>query len=89
MKFLQTDLAKLFWILICIGVFLGSMVGLVKSAAASLKRSNGSWKSVIDEIALGLLVVFCFIIVVQNTPDTIYNWVKTPVVAVSICSYPF
>lgn len=82
MDFLKTDLAKLFWTLICVAIFIGLMVRLVKSAIDSLKRSKGSWKSVFDEIGIGVIVIVCFILVVQMDLSTIVEYLKTPVVAI-------
>lgn len=82
MNFLQTDLAKTFWILICVGVFIALLWGLVKSAMASLQRSNGSWKSIIDEILVGILVIACFVIIVQMDLATLVGYLMKPVQAV-------
>lgn len=82
MNFLQTDLAKFFWLIICIAVFVSLMVGLFKSAGASLKRTGGNWKSVLDEVAVGIVVIICFVIVAQMSPYDVYTKLSTPIIAI-------
>lgn len=80
MNFLQTDLAKFLWLIICIAVFISLMVGLFKSAGASLKRTNGNWKSVLDEIGIGIIVIISFVIVAQMSPYDVYTKLSTPII---------
>lgn len=82
MSVLDTDLAKFIYTIVTTIVFMGLMWKLVVSAMDSLKRTKGSWKSVIDEIAIGLVVIVAYVIVIQTPLLTMAEYVKKPILAI-------
>lgn len=75
MNFLSTTLGAFLWKLIITIVFVALMLWIVKSAADSLRRT-GKWWSVIDEVVIGIIVLFAYLIVVLNDAVTIFNAVS-------------
>lgn len=59
-------------------VFMAIMIGLVRSAMASLKRTGGKITSVFDEIIIGIIVAVGFIAFGKLPPDTVINWIMKP-----------
>lgn len=59
-------------------VFMAIMIGLVRSAMASLKRTGGKFSSVFDEIIIGIIVIVGFIAFGKLSPDTVINWIMKP-----------
>lgn len=77
MDFLNTDFFDFIWkLLVTIG-FVKLSFGLVSSAAESLKRT-GKWTSVIDEMAVGILIVFIYVIIMTNPAKTVFEFVEKP-----------
>ncbi|MDF9825182.1 putative integral membrane protein [Breznakia sp. PF5-3] len=79
MDFINTEAFNFFWKVIATIGMVGLCYGLIKSAAASLKRT-GKWTSVLDEIGVGILLIFVYIIIMQNPASTIFNFLVTPIV---------
>lgn len=79
MNFVHTSLFEFIFKVIAVAVFLGLCIVLVRSAIASFKTSH-KWTSVIDEIAIGVLAIFGFMIVMAVPPATIFNWCSAPIV---------
>ncbi|MDH6367873.1 MULTISPECIES: hypothetical protein [unclassified Breznakia] len=79
MDFLNTDFFNFIWKLLVTLGFIGLSTGLVRSAAESLKRT-GKWTSVLDEIAVGILIIFVYIIIMTNPASTVFEFVKKPLV---------
>lgn len=79
MDFLKTELAQFLWLIVTTIVFIVLMKLLVENAAASLKKTH-SWKSVIDEIVVGLIVVIGFVIVARTPLSVIVDFVVPKIV---------
>lgn len=79
MDFINTDAFNFFWKVIATIGMVGLCYGLIKSAAASLKRT-GKWTSVLDEIGVGIILIFGYIIIMMNPASVIFNFLKTPLV---------
>lgn len=52
--------------------------GLWSSAISSFKTAH-KWTSVLDEIAVGLLVLFVYFIILMNPPSVLFNWAVNPI----------
>lgn len=79
MDFINTEAFNFFWKVIATIGFIGLCYGLIKSAGASLKRT-GKWTSVLDEIVVGVLLIFVYIIIMANPASTIFNFLKKPII---------
>ncbi|WP_075877060.1 hypothetical protein [Merdibacter massiliensis] len=79
MDFLNMPGFTVFYYLILVIVWLSLIMWLVRSASNSLKRTGGKISSVIDEIAIGIVVSAGFLLVGSLPPTTVFNFLKTPI----------
>ena len=77
MNFLETGLGTLLWNSIMCLLFIGVMWLIVKSAAASWKRT-GKIYSIFDEIIEGIVVLIIFAVIVANPATTVLGWIQAP-----------
>lgn len=78
MNFTNAPGFKTLYYLALMIVYVALMIGLVRSAIASLKRTGGKWTSVIDEVVIGIIVTAGFIIFAKQQPSTVMTWLSKP-----------
>ena len=59
-------------------IWLAIMVGLVRSAIASLKRTGGKISSIFDELFLGIVVTVGFVMFAMQSPSSVITWMRKP-----------
>ena len=69
---------KVLYYLVLALIFAAIMIGLVRSAMASLRRTGGKISSIFDELIVGLIVLVGFISFGTLSPDTVINWLMKP-----------
>lgn len=75
MDFTNAPGFRIFYYLVMVIIWIAVMVGLVKSAAASLKRTGGKISSIFDELIVGGIVTVAFIAVAMQNPSMIISWI--------------
>lgn len=75
MDFTQAPGFKVVYYLVLCIIWIAVMIGLIRSAMSSLKRTGGKISSVFDEMIVGGIVTVAFILVAMQQPSTIIGWI--------------
>lgn len=79
MDFTSLSGFKTAWYLFLLIVLVAILFGLLKSAMKSWKTSTGSkWKSIIDEIGVGFVVIVAFYAIAKQEPSTVIAFILKP-----------
>lgn len=75
MDFTNAPGFRTFWYTVMVIIWIVIMVGLIKSAMNSLKRTGGKLKSVFDEVIVGIIISVAFVLIALQNPSTIISWI--------------
>lgn len=79
MDFTKLEGFKVFYYLILLIVFVAIILGLLKSAQASFRRTGGKISSIFDEIIIGTIVLVAFIAIAILEPSTVFDFLMKPI----------
>lgn len=60
-------------------IWIAVMIGLVRSAIASLKRTGGKISSIFDELILGMIITVAFVAFAMQQPGDVISWLMKPI----------
>lgn len=75
MDFTNAPGFRIFYYFIMAIIWIAVIIGLVRSAIASLKRTGGKISSIFDEIIVGGIVTVAFVIIAMQSPSMIISWI--------------